>query len=259
MSVLRITTVQSELIWENPKANLRKFTTLLSPLADKTDLIILPEMFTTGFTMKPAPHAEAGDGNSVEWMRFMAKDLNTAITGSLIIEEGGKYFNRLFFMHPDGREETYDKKHLFSLAGEHENYAAGTEVKIIEYRGVKIRPLICYDLRFPVWSRNVQDYDLLLYVANWPETRSLHWNTLLAARAVENQCYTVGVNRVGEDANGFKYAGDTQVVDYGAKVIYRASGQENVTTTVLDFAAQKKYRSKLNFLRDRDEFEIKKG
>lgn len=256
---MRITTVQAELAWENIDTNLAHFTKLILPLAGETDLVVLPEMFTTGFSMQPAAVAEEMTGKSMSWLRKTAAKIEAVITGSLVIKADGKYFNRLVWMRPDGTFDTYNKKHLFTLAGEHKNYEAGEEVKIIEYKGRKICPLICYDLRFPVWSRNVSDYDLLLYVANWPATRSLHWKILLAARAVENQSYTIGVNRVGKDANDLVYAGDTSVIDYAGNVLHTTRNRTTVFTVKIDFAAQDEYRSKLNFLRDRDYFAIKKS
>ncbi len=197
-----VTLVQSHLDWEAPQSNLDRFTALMEPLAGKTDLIILPEMFTTGFAMQPAPLAESSDGPTLEWMKKMARQLKAVVTGSIIAEEAGKYYNRLYWVEPGGRILHYDKRHLFGMAGEGDHYASGQERLIIDYEGWRICPLICYDLRFPVWSRNTEEIDLLIYVANWPETRANDWCTLTTARAIENQCYVAAVNRIGEDGNG---------------------------------------------------------
>jgi predicted amidohydrolase len=256
MEILRTSLIQAELSWESKQDNLNTFAEKLAPLRGKTDLVVLPEMFTTGFSMNAAVLAEPSDGESLNWLRQQAKDLNAAVTGSYIVEEEGYYFNRLIFMFPDGSYQKYDKRHLFTLAKEHHTYQAGEERLIVEWKGWKICPLICYDLRFPVWSRNTDDYDLLIFVANWPETRAEHWTTLLKARAIENQCYAIGVNRVGEDANGLSYSGDTTLLDYYGKVLHQCSMVESVFTTSLSKVALAHYRSKLNFLPDRDSFRI---
>ena len=256
MENLRITTVQSMLHWEGIATNLHMFGEKTAMLKGRTDLIVLPEMFTTGFSMNAAAVAEKMDGTAVHWMRDKSAELDAVITGSLIIEEGGRFFNRLIWMQPDGQLWYYDKRHLFTLAKEHETYTAGTKKLTVKWKGWKICPLICYDLRFPVWSRNAEDYDLLVYVANWPEKRSYHWRQLLIARAIENQCYTIGVNRTGEDKMGFQYTGDTSVVDYSGKVVYRVSEAEDVFTFILSKEKMNRYREKLNFLNDRDKFEI---
>lgn len=256
MQDLRITTVQSELVWEDIDANLQQFSRKLSDLGGKTDLIILPEMFTTGFTMQPAASAEKPDGKTTKWLAAQAADLSAVITGSIIIEENGKYYNRLLWMQPDGTYTYYDKRHLFTLAGEHEYYTAGTKILLAEIKGWKVCPLICYDLRFPVWSRNAFDYDLLLYVANWPISRSHHWKSLLTARAIENQSYTIGVNRTGKDANDYLYSGDSSIMDYAGNILHQTANKEDVFTLLLSYAEQRAFREKLNFLPDRDVFSI---
>jgi len=253
---MRISTVQSKLVWEDKAANLSHFEKMIAPLAGKTDLVLLPEMFSTGFTMNPEKIAETMDGKSVDWMREQAAKLNAVICGSLVLEEDKKYFNRLVWMRPDGSFETYDKRHLFTLAGEHIHYQAGTTKLIVELNGWKICPLVCYDLRFPVWSRNVEDYDLLIYLANWPQPRAHHWKSLLTARAIENQCYLAGVNRVGTDANNLQYQGDTSIIDYAGNILYHAVDVEDVITLELSKENLTNFRSKLNFLADRDTFEI---
>ncbi len=256
MESLRITTVQAPLEWEQPQANRAAFEKWLAPLAGQTDLVVLPEMWTSGFTMQPEKVAEPMDGPSIAWMHAQAARLDAAIAGSLVIEEASRYYNRLIWMPPDGQMQWYDKRHLFSLAGEHKAYTPGTRRLVLEWRGWRICPLICYDLRFPVWSRNTEDFDLLLYVANWPEPRRMHWRQLLVARAIENQCFVAGVNRVGMDANGHKYSGDTSIIDYRGEVEYHVEGVEDVFTLSLDRASMWHYRQQFNFLADRDRFTI---
>jgi omega-amidase len=254
--MLRITTVQTALHWENIQMNLEIFSQKLTGLAGKTDLVILPEMFTTGFSMNGPALAEDMEGTAMQWMKAQAAALNAAITGSFIAKENGQFFNRLVFMMPGGEFEMYDKRHLFTLAKEHETYTAGAKKLIVNWKGWRICPLICYDLRFPVWSRNAEEYDLLIYVANWPETRNHHWKQLLIARAIENQAYVAGVNRSGFDGNGFQYSGDTSVIDFSGKTLYRVSGEEDVFTVGLSLEKLYEYRKSLQFLADRDEFEI---
>jgi omega-amidase len=259
MEELRITTVQSILHWEQADKNLDMFSSKLAGLKGTTDLVVLPEMFTTGFSMQAESLAESMDGPSVRWMEKTAAELNAVVTGSLIIEERGQFFNRLVWMRPDGSRATYDKRHLFTLAGEHEQYAAGKRHLIVSCRGWSICPLICYDLRFPVWSRNVSGFDVLLYMANWPEKRSQAWKTLLAARAIENQCYTVGVNRVGEDANGHTYSGDTSLYNFAGDLLHQSSFVEEISTIRISKEEQEVFRTELPFLKDADDFVIKVG
>ena len=256
MKDLKVTTIQSNLTWENPATNLNNFESLIDSITEQTDLIILPEMFTTGFTMDPKPVAEKMDGPTMQWMANHAAKQNAVITGSIIIEASGKFYNRLVWMRPDGTYDTYSKRHLFTLAGEHKKYTKGTERKIIELEGWKICPLICYDLRFPVWSRNNEAYDLLLYVANWPDKRIKAWSTLLAGRAVENQCYTIGVNRVGTDVTGLNYDGTSSVINFDGELIYTIKNEVDIRTTTLNYEALHQFREKLAFLDDRDHFVI---
>ena len=256
MNNLRVSLVQSSLFWEDISKNLTELSSKIVGLKGKTDLIILPEMFTTGFSMNAALLAEEMDGSTMKWLKKMAGELACAITGSFIAKEAGGYFNRLVFMQPDGEYFTYDKRHLFTLAKEQHTYQQGRERLIVKWKGWSICPLICYDLRFPVWSRNTENYDLLIYVANWPETRSLHWTSLLKARAIENQSYTIGVNRVGEDYKGFIYSGDSTLIDYSGTTIYSTTKAENIFTTVLSKENQVNYRSKFDFLSDQDSFQI---
>ena len=252
--MLRVTTIQSNLHWENPDANRTMFSEKIKELKGQTDLIILPEMFTTGFSMNTTELAERMDGATMQWLSQQANSVNAVVTGSFIATENGQCFNRLIWMQPDGVFFIYDKKHLFTLAKEHEHYSAGIERLIVELKGWKICPLICYDLRFPVWSRNTDDYDLLIYTASWPVMRAEAWKSLLVGRAIENQSYTIGVNRVGVDGGGYEYSGDSSVIDYTGKRLYCTSNMEDIFTATLDLEKQKHFRSKLNFLADRDEF-----
>ena len=257
MDNLSVTLVQSPLHWEDRTANLAHFDQMLQGLQGSTDLIVLPEMFASGFSMQAAKLAEPMNGTSIKWMQQKAQALNAVITGSLIIEEKGQFFNRMVWMRPDGHFQTYDKRHLFTLAKEDEHYTAGQERVIVELKGWRIMPLICYDLRFPVWSRNNLNYDLLIYVANWPDRRRNAWQSLLKARAIENQAYTIGVNRVGTDGAGHYYSGDSALVDYAGELLYQLSHQEAVLTASLSYTKQQTFRSKLRFLDDQDIFEIK--
>lgn len=252
---MKISLIQTSLTWENHQANRDNFTEKINSI-EETDLIVLPEMFATGFTMKPEGIAETMQGESVKWMQEMAKKKNCAITGSLVITEDGKYYNRLFFVYPDGSYKTYDKRHLFTLAGEEKHYTAGSDRLVLEYRGWKICPLVCYDLRFPVFSRNTDDFDLLLYVANWPQVRVQAWDALLKARAIENMCYAVGVNRIGQDNNGHNYSGHSQVIDGMGNHALEPFAYEDVLTVELDKAGLDKARKKFGFLNDRDSFTL---
>ncbi|HRZ76167.1 MAG TPA: amidohydrolase, partial [Bacteroidales bacterium] len=229
MQDLRISLIQDELVWEDPAANRARFQAILESMED-TDLVLLPEMFSTGFTVHPQRVAESMDGTTIQWLRRMARESGKAMAGSLIVKEGESYYNRLVFCHPDGALEHYDKRHLFRMGGEHLRFGMGNHNIMVNYRGWKIRPLICYDLRFPVWARNRYsegnyDYDLLLYLANWPRARRHHWMTLLSARAIENQCYVAGLNRVGTDGAGVSYSGDSRVIGPGGEEI-TVAGEE---------------------------------
>lgn len=255
--MLRITLLQTTLHWEDAAANLHALEQQLSPLTTTTDIIVLPEMFTSGFTMNASSVAEAMDGPSMQWMRRTANRLGAVVTGSLVIESGGRYYNRLVWMQPDGNYRCYDKRHLFGLAGEEKTYTGGTHRLIFEWQGWKIFPLICYDLRFPVWSRRTADfdYDLLLYVANWPERRNIAWKNLLPARAIENQCYLAAVNRVGEDGNGIPHSGDSIVLDYfGQPLACADAGMSTILHATLDKTKLEEFRNQFPFSRDADPF-----
>lgn len=253
---MKIALIQAPLIWENPQANREYFEERVNSIEQEIDLIILPEMFTTGFTMNPKNVAETMEGETILKLKDLAKNKNTAITGSLIIIENEKYYNRLIFVFPSGKIEYYDKRHLFSLAGEEKIYTSGKEKQIVEYKGWKICPMICYDLRFPVFSRNTEDYDLLLYVANWPKPRTNAWDILLKARSVENMCYTLGANRIGFDESGHEYIGHSQAIDFLGNTIINAEESEGVFIADLDKNAMLEARHKFGFLNDRDAFEI---
>lgn len=253
---IRVTQLQADLHWEDKVANLQYFDTQIGTLATATDLILLPEMFTTGFSMNAAALAEPMDGATMEHLTKWAADTQAVISGSFIALENGHFFNRLVWMHPDGTYQTYDKRHLFTLADEHLTYTAGTQKLIVDLKGWKICPLICYDLRFPVWSRNTESYDLLFYVANFPAKRAAAWKSLLMARAVENEAYTIGVNRVGTDGNGHYYSGDSSLIDYEGRVLYQLAHLENCFTAELSYTSQQAFRKRFAFLDDQDHFTI---
>ncbi|MEH6534899.1 MAG: amidohydrolase [Psychroserpens sp.] len=255
---LKIALIQSPLVWENPEQNRINFTDTISAIQEPVDLIVLPEMFTSGFTMNAEQVAETMSGETVSWMQQLARQRGTAITGSLVITENDSFYNRLLFVFPDGKILHYDKKHSFTLAGEHKVYQAGKHTLIVDYKGWKIKPLICYDLRFPVWARNTEDYDVLLYVANWPKVRISAWDTLLQARAIENMSYCIGVNRVGLDGNNYEYSGHSAAYDVlGNRLDDIPFGKEFVDIVTLDKDHISKYREKLGFLNDRDRFNLK--
>jgi predicted amidohydrolase len=259
MDNLKITVFQGYLFWENTDKNLQNISLRLSGgIREKTDLIILPEMFTTGFTMDAERLAEPMDGKTMKWMHDIARQYDCVVTGSIIIKENDKYYNRLIWMRTDGTYNHYDKRHLFALGKEHGTYTAGTEKLFVELNGWRICPMICYDLRFPVWLRNHADnpYDLLILVANWPERRALHWRTLLPARAVENQAYVIGVNRVGHDGNEVYHSGDSTCIDPNGNVVYYKRDEDDVYTFSIIADEVKKARRALPFLKDADHFEI---
>ena len=256
-SDLNVVLVQPHLAWEDPKANQQKIETLVEPHGG--DLFVLPEMFTTGFSMNPSALAEEEDGDSVKWMQALARNKKAAVTGSLIIHDNGNYYNRLFFVYPDGAYKTYNKRHLFTLAGEQDHYKAGSESLIVEYKGWKLKPLVCYDLRFPVWARNTEGYDVLLYVANWPEKRSFAWSSLMVARAIENQAYVVGVNRVGDDGNGMAHNGKSSAIGpLGESLLNFEEQQEGAKAVQLSSENLIATRERFKFLQDADNFEIMK-
>lgn len=251
---MKVALIQAPLVWENPEENRKYFEEKIHSIQEEIDLVVLPEMFSTGFTMHPEKVAETMDGDTVSLLKYLSKAKNTAITGSLVIRENEKFYNRLVFIFPSGDIQTYDKRHLFSLAGEEKVYASGKEKLIVAYRGWNICPLVCYDLRFPVFSRNVENYDLLLYVANWPTQRIQAWDILLKARAVENMCYTIGVNRIGEDGNNHPYPGHSQAVDFLGNYILEPQRSEGIFIVDLDQNKMLETREKLGFLDDKYHF-----
>lgn len=274
MSTLTISLIQSQLHWEDVSKNLSMFEEKIMSIPT-TEVVVLPEMFSTGFSMKPELLAEQMDGLAVSWMKKIAANKRVVVTGSLMIEENGSYYNRLIWMLPTGQFGYYDKRHLFAYAGEHEHYTAGSRRLIAQVKGWKLNLQVCYDLRFPVWARQknepVRDeasateeranylpaeYDVLVYVANWPERRNLAWKTLLRARAIENQCYVVGLNRVGKDGNEIYHSGDSMVVDAMGEVMFTSADEESIHTIILEKGPLESIRGKLPFLQDRDVFGI---
>lgn len=256
MEELRVCLVQPKLIWEDRTQNPALLYEMVKDI-DQADIIVLPELFSTGFSMNVEELAISPNGDAVKWMENLAKEKDAAIVGSLIIREGDNIYNRLYWVEPDGVKHTYDKRHLFTLAGEEKRFTAGKSRLIVEYKGWKIMPLICYDLRFPVWSRNDLGYDLLLYVANWPAIRNYPWKQLLMARAIENISYVVGVNRVGEDGNGYWHSGDSAVLNPLGEKISRLKAEEpGVEVVSISKEILMETRKKFAFLNDRDDFTI---
>ena len=255
---MKITLIQPNLFWENKEKNLASLKEMILKDSTPTDLIILPEMFSTGFTMNAKTYAEKMDGPSIKWMSELAKEKKCAVTGSLILEDSGNFYNRLIWMNSTGHL-SYDKRHLFSYAKEDETYTAGNKKLIVELNGWKICPLICYDLRFPVWSRrtNEENYDLLIFVANWPERRNLAWKTLLPARAVENQSYVVGVNRIGDDGNNIYHSGDSAAYNFKGELITKIlPDKESIETIELNIEELHEFRKQFAFANDADRFKI---
>lgn len=262
MNNLKISIIQTPLFWEDMHQNRIMFTQKIAiAKQQQTDIIVLPEMFTTGFSMNSEQLAEKMDGETVLWMQAQAKQHQITLTGSLIIQENGNYYNRLLWVSPDGKISQYDKRHLFRMAGENNYFSPGNKRLIVETKGWKICPLICYDLRFPAWSRNIHfdtktkepAFDCLIYIANWPEARVSHWEKLLAARAIENQCYVVGVNRIGEDGNNIIYSGNSAIIHpKGKKLSTTQAHQENIETITLNYAEMKHYREKFPAIQDAD-------
>ncbi|MEP7374509.1 MAG: amidohydrolase [Chitinophagaceae bacterium] len=267
MSTLTITTIQTNLHWEDKAANLQMLQEKILSIKEKTEIVALPEMFSTGFSMKPEELAETMDGDTVSWMKRIAAENKIILTGSVIIKENDNYFNRLIWMLPNGQYGVYDKRHRFAFAGEDNRYTAGTKRLIASVKGWKINLLVCYDLRFPVWSRQASpskgerelatpEYDILIFVANWPERRITAWKTLLQARAIENQCYVVGVNRVGDDGNAIRYSGDSMIIDPLGEILYHKKEEEDIFTITLNKDHLQSVREKFPFWKDGDDFTI---
>lgn len=263
MKDLTISCIQADLHWEDKQANLAMFATLFQQVPDHSHIIVLPEMFSTGFTMNAAAMAETEAGPTLEWMKQQSLNLKKIIAGSIIIEENGSFYNRLIWMQPNGQHYHYDKKHLFGFAGEDEQYSAGHQKVIVQVNGWRISLQVCYDLRFPVWARQapVQEgattaYDILLYVANWPQRRIGAWDTLLKARAIENQSYVIGVNRVGKDINDIYHNGSSSIIDPWGEVLWNLQEEAGVYTHTLQYHLLEEARTKLPFLKDADRFII---
>lgn len=256
MQTLTVSIVQAELHWHDADKNLDQFAATIESIDNTTDLIVLPEMFTSGFTMDAAANAEPMDGRTIAWMRDMAVFAQASVCGSLIIEEDGRFYNRFIYMPPQGDLRYYDKRHLFRLADEQRHYSPGDEHTTFELNGFRICPMICYDLRFPVWSRNQDNYDVLIYVANWPNRRQFAWDTLLRARAIENLSYVVGVNRNGLDGNDLPYSGGSCIVDFLGADLANLQDRNGVASATLDKKALMDFRERFAFDKDADAFSI---
>ena len=256
MSTLNVTLVQADLFWHDAVRNREHFTAVIEDLKEPTDLIVLPEMFTTGFSMDAPNLAETMDGDSVRWMREMAAGSNASVCGSLIIAENQQFYNRFICAPPTGDLLCYDKRHLFRLADEQDHYAPGGELITFDLNGWRICPMVCYDLRFPVWSRNRDNYDLLLYVANWPDRRHHAWETLLRARAIENLSYVAGVNRTGCDGNSIPYIGGSSIIDYLGADLAILGDREGTASAGLDREKLTAFRERFAFNKDADDFTI---
>lgn len=252
---MKISLIQSPIIWEKPDENLLYYERVISqnPVGD---LIILPEMFSTGFSMSAERWAENMDGSTIQWLKRISTLTGAMIGGSFIVQDDSRYYNRFVFVHQGNIIHYYDKRHLFGMAGEDSVFTAGSKSGTFEYLGWKIRPAICYDLRFPVWTRNSDNYDVLIYTANWPSKRAIHWNALLPARAIENQCYVLAVNRIGTDGNGLEYQGDSGVYGPSGQKLVSAENKETCINFNLDRTFLSEYRKELPFLQDADEFKI---
>jgi len=255
---LKIAIIQSDLVWENPEQNRQNFDKKIKQIKKPVDIIVLPEMFTSGFTMNPEHVSETMNGKTITWMKEIAKRANSAVCGSIVISENNNYYNRFVFATPEGNLQCYDKRHTFTLAGENKVYKSGNKRLIIDYKGWKLHPLVCYDLRFPVWARNTDDYDVVMYVANWPKPRINAWDALLKARAIENMSYCIGVNRVGFDNNNYEYVGHSAIYDgLGECITNIKHNAEQTEIVTLEKAHLQAIRQKLKFLGDRDAFTLK--
>ncbi len=254
---LHISLVQADLVWEDVDANLQHFEQLLQEVPAESDLVVLPEMFSTGFSMNVAALAESMDGKTIVWMKQQAFKLNKVIAGSVMIRDDNHFFNRFVFAHPSGEMDYYDKRHLFSMGGENLHFTAGAERKVFELKSFRVLPLVCYDLRFPVFSRNRNDYDLIINCSNWPSPRREVWQTLLKARAIENQAYVAGVNRIGIDPTGIRYSGDSLIVDPKGNEIVAANPEtDQVITAKLSLLSLRRFRKSFPVLPDADDFQL---
>lgn len=257
MSTLKFTLIQPDIVWEDKAANLQQYEQYLASVNEQMEVVVLPEMFSTGFSMQPKRLAEQMDGDTVQWMVGIAKKYRCILTGSLIIEDEGRYYNRMLWVQPDGVIGQYDKRHLFGYAQEDKHYSAGDSRLIVSVKGIKVCLQVCYDLRFPVWARNKnKEYDVLLYVANWPAKRSMAWKTLLQARAIENICYTIGVNRVGHDGNEIYHSGDSSVFSPLGEPLWQQADKEVCHTVSISKEVIDNSRTQFSFLDDADSFTI---
>lgn len=259
MTKLNITLVQPDLVWENKTANLSKLEKMIASVSAPNEIIVLPEMFSTGFTMKPEQLAETADNEIFRWLKKLSAKKDMIVCGSLSVNENNNFVNRLVWQEPNGNVIHYDKRHLFRFAKEHQHYISGKSKQIITYNNWRIFPVVCYDLRFPVWLRRTkqEDYDLMIVVANWPERRAEHWRILLQARAIENQCYVVGVNRVGEDGNKIPHSGDSMVISPKGEVLVHLKNEEQIASAILDLNEVQTWRDTFPAGEDADDFEIK--
>jgi predicted amidohydrolase len=256
--MLRVTLIQQSLVWQDPAGNRQQFESLLTPLAGCTDLVVLPETFTTGFSMDVERLGEPAGGPTTQWLQRMSAETDAVITGSVITSEEGRYYNRLLWVFPSGEVRHYNKRHLFRMGREHEHFTPGRDAWSVEWRGMRICPLVCYDLRFPVYSRRRPelDYDVLVYIANWPATRTYAWKQLLRARAIENQCFVVGVNRIGADGSRIEHAGDSAANDFMGQPLLELGDRPSVSTIELDDAALRKFRERFPAHLDADRFSL---
>ncbi len=257
MPDLKVTLIQTSLHWENIEENLKHFGQLFSKIHEQTDLIVIPEMFSTGFSMNTKRLAEKMDGKTIQWLKEQSEKTGAVITGSVIISDNGNFYNRLIWMRPDGTYDTYDKRHMFGMGEEDKFYTPGEKRLIVSLKDWKICPQVCYDLRFPVWNRNRNDYELLIFVANWPERRNFAWKHLLQARAIENQSYVIGVNRIGNDGNGIYHSGDSALIDPLGEVIFTQADTAFIKTMTISKERLEYVRAKMPFLQDADDFEIR--
>lgn len=253
---MKILLAQTDIVWDDPQANFAKIDGLLASHKEGCDLVVLPEMFSTGYATSPRGIADKNGRRALEWMRETARKMDAAITGSVCVEQEGRFYNRMFFVKPDGSVATYDKRHLFSFAGEDREYTAGTERVIVEWRGWRILLQVCYDLRFPVFARSRGDYDMIIYSANWPTVRRVVWDLLLKARAIENLCYVAGVNRTGDDPAA-SYSGGSYIIDYKGKVVASDDGCEQVVVSEADIEALRAFRRKFPAQDDADDFTLR--
>jgi predicted amidohydrolase len=262
MQNLKISVIQSDLVWENPAENLKNFNKKISEIKETSDIILLPEMFNTGFTMNVNDFSEDETGSTIKWMKSTAFGKKCAVGGSIIFNKNNKHYNRFYWVDKDGELRHYDKKHLFRFAKENECFQQGNNTVIIDHEGWKIKPMVCYDLRFPVWARNKYkngkfEYDVLIYVANWPEKRKHHWKTLLMARAIENMCYVIGINRIGVDGKGNSYSGNSVVISpKGDRIAELKNSEEETVTVELSYKDLVQYREKFNVASDWDDFRL---